>query len=199
MNRLSKYDEWEKQRRNESKRKGIILLIVIGTILIITIIVTCVGLRIVTKSINKVKNGQTYLVSTKFINTQSAGILGDTSIEDINSNLIFEKYNLLTGSTSVNINESNAIQFGVLIELYVDLNQVKKDIQLNGFINKKSILNLSNIYTNNIGKIGNSIYLKSLFQKLNTLNEDIIKSNYKEINTQINEIQNEIVKFINEN
>ena len=140
------------------------------------------------------ENGTSYSVSSKYI-TVPQPFFGTNTLKVINSQIVIEKSGILNASTeTVNLNNSSG--FGVLINLYENLNQVNKEISINNNVSKNTLYNLEEIYNNNINDLGNSLNLKKLFNNLNSLIIDLKNNKTDKINEKVSEMKISLNKFI---
>ncbi|ENY99361.1 hypothetical protein HMPREF1092_03247 [Clostridium thermobutyricum] len=140
------------------------------------------------------ENGTSYSVSSNFITTPYNFF--ETDIFQVtDSKILLEKISPIGVSEEV-INLNNSIEFGVLINLYENLNQVNKEISINNNVSKNTLYNLEEIYNNNINDLGNSLNLKKLFNNLNSLIIDLKNNKTDKINEKVSEMKISLNKFI---
>ena len=140
------------------------------------------------------ENGTSYSVSSKYI-TVPQPFFGTNTLKVINSQIVIEKSGILNASTET-VNLNNSPGFGVLINLYENLNQVNKEISINNNVSKNTLYNLEEIYNNNINDLGNSLNLKKLFNNLNSLIIDLKNNKTDKINEKVSEMKISLNKFI---
>ena len=140
------------------------------------------------------ENGTSYSVSSNFITTPYNFF--ETDIFQVaDSKILLEKISLI-GVSEEAINLNNSIEFGTLINLYENLNQVNKEISINNNVSKNTLYNLEEIYNNNINDLGNSLNLKKLFNNLNSLIIDLKNNKTDKINEKVSEMKISLNKFI---
>ncbi|WP_195972470.1 hypothetical protein [Clostridium thermobutyricum] len=140
------------------------------------------------------ENGTSYSVSSNFITTPYNFFETDIFQVD-DSEILLEKVSPIGVSEEV-INLNNSIEFGVLINLYENLNQVNKEISINNNVSKNTLYNLEQIYNNNINNLGKSLNLKKLFNNLNSLIIDLKNNKTDKINEKVSEMKISLNKFI---
>ncbi|WP_317312380.1 hypothetical protein [Clostridium thermobutyricum] len=140
------------------------------------------------------ENGTSYSVSSKYIIVPQP-FFGKNTLKVINSQIVIEKSGILNASTET-VNLNNSPGFGVLINLYENLNQVNKEISINNNVSKNTLYNLEEIYNNNINNLGNSLNLKKLFNNLNSLIIDLKNNKTDKINEKVSEMKISLNKFI---